>query len=405
MSKHSKLSRKIAKYGFIFGAGLFVVVTLFVAFSEQEENKKKVSETKIKGLEQAAQMDPEKLIRDLKRQAEEAKRAREQKLNKPSVTPSDGVVPPPPAPTPNIKTSPVLEHVSPNDRLPSTPPPPPGKKPLMQVFDEEKKRVAAATTMPDIFDETASGGSILNPVVAASSERNANVSAGQGQKPTQRRHVDTKAFDRTWVSPPSPVILPKKSPSEYLIQAGSVIDVVLLNNVNTQNPGRIQFRVVSDVYDSLGNRRLLIPKGAKLLGRYGRPPNFGLDRVPITIERVLFSDGRSVTLKDFDISDAMGTLGAPAEFHSNIWRAIGPAALVAWIGYKADEALAGKGQAMTTPSGTTVQQSISQSTIPEIQRRILQRYGSAEPYYTIPAGKRLTIIVASDISIPPENIK
>ncbi|WP_287963130.1 TrbI/VirB10 family protein [Alcanivorax sp.] len=399
MSKHRKLSRKIAKYGFIGGASLFVIATLFVAFSEQEEKEQRVAETKVKGLERAAQMDPEKLVRDLRRQAEEAKRVREQQLGKPPTGKPDSLAPSSP-PVASVEDRPMPSPaVDLDDRLPDAPPPPPGKKPLMRVFDEEKKRAAAATTMPDIFDETAGSGSFL-PKPA--SQKN---SASQESGTDAKGHTvsgGTK-LDKSWKSPPSPVILPKKAPSEYLIQAGSVIDVVLLNDVNTQNPGRIQFRVVSDVYDSLGNRRLLIPKGAKLLGRYGRPPNFGLDRVPITVERVLFSDGRSVTLKDFDISDAMGTLGAPAEFHSNIWRAIGPAALVAWIGYKVDEALAGKGQTTTTPSGTTVQQTISQATIPEIQRRILQRYGSAEPYYTIPAGKRLTIIVASDIAIPPEN--
>ncbi len=399
MSKHSKLSRKIAKYGFIGGASLFVIATLFVAFSEQEEKEQRVVETKVKGLEKAAQMDPEKLVRDLRRQAEEAKRVREQRLGKPPTDKSDSLAPSSP-PVASVEDRPMPPPaVDLDDRLPDVPPPPPGKKPLMRVFDEEKKRAAAATTMPDIFDETAGSGSFL-PKPASQKDSSSQASGTDDKGRVVSR--ETK-FDKSWRSPPSPVILPKKAPSEYLIQAGSVIDVVLLNDVNTQNPGRIQFRVVSDVYDSLGNRRLLIPKGAKLLGRYGRPPNFGLDRVPITVERVLFSDGRSVTLKDFDISDAMGTLGAPAEFHSNIWRAIGPAALVAWIGYKVDEALAGKGQTMTTPSGTTVQQTISQATIPEIQRRILQRYGSAEPYYTIPAGKRLTIIVASDIAIPPEN--
>jgi type IV secretion system protein VirB10 len=262
----------------------------------------------------------------------------------------------------------------------------------VEVFRRNHQEVVVASSMPEIFDVT--GRTEAGQQQAAGGDPTTDDNSGGVQGDAHPLDSDS------WQAPYSAVTTPQRAPSKYLLQAGSVVDVVLLNEVNTQLPGKVQFRVVSNVYDSLGGRHLLIPQGTKLLGAYGKPPNYGLDLVPISVQRALFADGRSILLQDTEISDAMGNVGAPADFHSNIWRALGPAALVAWIGYKADESLAGQVQTGAQTNGSTLQQSISQETIPEIQNRILERYGTAEPYYTIPAGKRLSLVIASDIAIP-----
>lgn len=194
---------------------------------------------------------------------------------------------------------------------------------------------------------------------------------------------------------------PQRAPSTRVLTEGAVLDVVLINEINTQNPGNVQLRLVSDVYDSLGHRQLLIPKGARLIASYGAQNNrVGLDRISLQVRRIVFPDGRSLAWEGSPITDAMGNTGAPAEHHSNLLRAIGPSAVVALLGYWADKQLGPTTVAggQQQPSAT---QSVTQQILPKIEERIAQRYGAAQPYYTIEAGQRLSLVLTRDFEIPP----
>jgi type IV secretory pathway VirB10-like protein len=382
MSVNKKVSRKILKYillGMLFlSAGIIMYVAL-MDDTDRVKREQEALEVKRSQIEQAESVTTTNLEQVLIQQEIEA---REQLT--------------PPVPPPQRHES-ISSGPDQDDSVSMTAPLPgmPRRESVVndvEVFRRNHQEVVVATSMPEIFDVTGQTGAVQQQAAGDNPTTDDNSGGVQG---------DAHPLDSdSWQAPYSAVTTPQRAPSKYLLQAGSVVDVVLLNEVNTQLPGKVQFRVVSNVYDSLGGRHLLIPQGTKLLGAYGKPPNYGLDLVPISVQRALFADGRSILLQDTEISDAMGNVGAPADFHSNIWRALGPAALVAWIGYKADESLAGQVQTGAQTNGSTLQQSISQETIPEIQNRILERYGTAEPYYTIPAGKRLSLVIASDIAIP-----
>jgi len=392
---NKKISKKIHVYLILLFITFGVVGSLYILATEPHKaeevaEKQTIKETQLLEAETGNIDDAKKMIEaqiaeaqqeidDIQKQKEAAFKAFE--TQQPNSPPSQKT---PPPFGPNLSTS-----------LPGAPQPP--AHAALRVFDGEMANVSRATTQPEIFDF-----SEPSQILGITPRSDSPAINGQEVLVDEDTPKERATIDERWRSPPSPASTPLKAASNYLLQEGSVVDVVLMQSLNTQNPGRISFRVVSDVYDSIGGRHLLIPKGTKLLGRYGKPPSFGLDRVPISINRAIFSDGRSINLTDTNITDAMGAIGAPAEFHSNIWRAIGPAALVAWIGFKADEALTEDLPTSTTGTSTSAQ-TISQSTIPEIQKRILQRYGSAQPYYTENVGKRLTIIIASDIAIPPEH--
>ncbi|MCS6825043.1 MAG: TrbI/VirB10 family protein [Caldilinea sp.] len=198
---------------------------------------------------------------------------------------------------------------------------------------------------------------------------------------------------------------PMYPPTRRLLRQGAVIDAVLVNGINTQLPGRIQLRTVADVYDSVGDRELLLPKGTVLIGGFGEPiTRAGLDRVPVSINRIVLGDGRAIDLVANPVSDEHGYSGVPAEFHSNLLRAIGPSALVAWIGYKIDKAQAGKSTATTGTASGTQPPNISQQIIPKIEERVDERYGAARPYYTIEPGTRLTLVLSEDVVIPPYQV-
>lgn len=398
MSKKNKVTKNLAKY-LIFTILFSMVVgsAYVVIFAPEEEGKEaEALSGKVNKLAEAPTGDVEEADVMLKAQEQAANallaEEKAQKAQKLAFEEAQKNKRPQPGPMTPSLDSPLQSSEGFT---------PPRRDQALNAFQEGVSDAQRATVTPEIDDFSSPPGDKFNAP--------ARIPANQrGQLGEEDVLIDPKSaskpktLDERWRSTYSPVVGPQQAPSKYLLQQGSVIDIALVGNLNTQNPGRIQFRVVSDVYDSLGGRKLLIPQGAKLIGNYGQPPSFGLDRVPVSLTRILFADGRSIRLQDTDITDSMGAIGAPAEFHSNIWRAIGPAALVAYIGFKMDESLAADLPTSSTATPSAAQ-TISQSTIPEIQKRVLQRYGSAKPYYTEPAGKRLTLIVASDIAIPPEH--
>lgn len=270
----------------------------------------------------------------------------------------------------------------------------------------------SALTMPEIFEQR--GGAMVHRVV----QRAAPAEAGQAGAQPAGANGEQGAQNGARQAPPAPAAnayasdadplgateptRAQRSPTNYFLAQGSIIDVVLVSEVNTQNPGQIQFRVVSDVFDSRGERRLLIPRGTRLLGAFGANPNrVGLDRVPITINRMIFTDGRSITLAGGQVGDLMGNSGVPAEHHSNLWRAIGPSALVAWLGFFVDRELGTTQQASGSQQNQSGTQSVTQQIMPRIEERIAERFGAAQPYFTIEAGARLTLMLAQDLAITP----
>jgi hypothetical protein len=74
--------------------------------------------------------------------------------------------------------------------------------------------------------------------------------------------VDTRAVSAETLMLPA---------SRYLVQAGSIIPAALITGIRSDLPGQITAQVTSPVYDTPTGRYLLIPQGARLIGRYDMP--------------------------------------------------------------------------------------------------------------------------------------
>lgn len=87
------------------------------------------------------------------------------------------------------------------------------------------------------------------------------------------------------------------APGNKVLQAGTLIPVMLFSGINTDAPGQVTAQVAQDVYDSATETNLLIPAGSKLLGAYDGS-NAVSGRVNITFSRLVLPDGGSYTLGD-----------------------------------------------------------------------------------------------------------
>ena len=91
------------------------------------------------------------------------------------------------------------------------------------------------------------------------------------------------------------------------VPAGTLITGILETAIQSDLPGVIR-AVVSEPVWSTDAAGVVIPKGAKLLGRYDTDISTGQTRILIAWERVTLSDGRSIEL-DASGADALGRAG------------------------------------------------------------------------------------------------
>lgn len=102
-------------------------------------------------------------------------------------------------------------------------------------------------------------------------------------------------------------LLPPLSP--YEVKAGAVIPAALLTVVDTAREGPVAAVVTENVFDTVSGRRLLIPQGARLLGRHEGESRHGDKRAFIAWERLILPNGKSLRLGREPGVDAQGAIG------------------------------------------------------------------------------------------------
>jgi hypothetical protein len=76
--------------------------------------------------------------------------------------------------------------------------------------------------------------------------------------------------------------------------------------LNSDLPGMVLAQVTENVRDSATGRTVLIPQGARLLGRYESGVTYGQRRAMLVWQRIVFPDGSSVALADMPATDRAG---------------------------------------------------------------------------------------------------
>lgn len=106
-------------------------------------------------------------------------------------------------------------------------------------------------------------------------------------------------------------LLPPLSP--YEVKAGAVIPAALLTGVDTSRAGPVTASVTESVFDTVSGRHLLIPQGARLVGRHEGESRHGDARAFIVWERLILPNGKSLVLPKEPGVDAQGAIGAKGE--------------------------------------------------------------------------------------------
>ena len=191
------------------------------------------------------------------------------------------------------------------------------------------------------------------------------------------------------------------APGPHTVQAGTVIPAVLLTEVNSDLPGDVLAQVARDVYDSQTQQTLLLPKGAKLLGRYHDQIGVGQNRLLLAWTRVLFPDGRSIALPGLPTTDPAGAGGVADQVDRHGNRVFGTAALLSLIGAGAQlsQPRGGYGPWGTPSAGEVAAGAMGQQ-LAGVATQLLQRDLDVQPTIRIRQGMPFNVFLTADLTFP-----
>ena len=184
--------------------------------------------------------------------------------------------------------------------------------------------------------------------------------------------------------------------SPWQLMAGSVIAASMITGLNSDLPGPVVAQVTENVYDSVTGRTLLIPQGARLIGRYDSVVAFGQSRALLVWRRIILPDGSSIQVENLPASDEAGSTGLADEvdYHTGtLLKGIVPATLLG-IGTETS----------TGANESDLVRALRQSTQQSADRagqRLTEKNLNVQPTLTVRPGWPLRVIVHKDLILRP----
>lgn len=188
-------------------------------------------------------------------------------------------------------------------------------------------------------------------------------------------------------------VIPASSP--YLLQAGSVIPASLITGLNSDVPGLVVAQVTEDVRDSVTGRFVLVPQGARLIGRYDSSISYGATRAFVIWDRVLFPDGTSLDLPKTPATEPGGEAGIADRVDRHGWQVLKGALLSTLLGLGNAAGPSGEGEI-----ARAIRQSAQQNGT-AAGEQVVERGLSVKPTIMVRPGARIRALVNEDLQLQP----
>lgn len=178
----------------------------------------------------------------------------------------------------------------------------------------------------------------------------------------------------------------------HTVMQGTLIEAALETAISTDLAGNVSAIVSHDVW-SFDMSQVLIPRGSRLFGRYDSEVDAGQRRVLIAWDRLVTTDGQSVTLAAYG-TDRIGRSGLPGTVRNHFLQRFGTAALISLIGavptlaadkYAADEVASDTAENVGTDLGEAV-------------NTVMADYLSIPPTISVNQGAVVMIRVDADLA-------
>lgn len=183
---------------------------------------------------------------------------------------------------------------------------------------------------------------------------------------------------------------------ENVVEAGTLVDLVLQTGLNSDLPGVVLAQVTKPVYDRT-MRTIMIPAGTKVMGVYNAQVAPGQQRAQVVWQRMIFADGRQVALAQFPGVDLSGQSGFDADVDEH-WDKIAAGAVLSGAFSASGAALAGPTNQLQVRPG---QQALYGAAQPfqTVGEGLAKRYLEVKPTLRLPPGARVGMLVLEDLRV------
>ena len=194
--------------------------------------------------------------------------------------------------------------------------------------------------------------------------------------------------------PQNPVVVqfPHTPAGWERIYEGSFLEATLVNQLNGDFPGPVVAAVSAPVY-SADRQRIVIPRGARVIGSAAAVGGPDQERLAVGFHRLIFPDGRWLSLAFAGLNQAgEGALKDQVNRHYvSMFASVGAVGVLSGLTLIGSDPFAGGRQGFQAGVGQGLAQSATQ---------ILSRFLNRLPTITIRAGHRLRIWITSDVLVP-----
>lgn len=230
---------------------------------------------------------------------------------------------------------------------------------------------------------------------------NGDTSAAPTEAPRPARPIGSNRDSESTLPRPTSIHTSvDPAPGPYAVQAGTLIPAVLLTGIDSDLPGEVLAQVSRDVYDSRTMRTLLLPKGSKLLGKYEDRVAVGQNRLLVAWSRVIFPDGRSVTLPGLETKDATGAGGLHDQVDRHARQVFGTATLLSLIsaGVQLSQPRGSVGPYGLYPSAEQVAAGAVGRELADVATQMLRRDIDIRPTIRIRQGMPFNVYLNADLA-------
>jgi type IV secretion system protein VirB10 len=250
----------------------------------------------------------------------------------------------------------------------------------LRLAELERRRIA---------DAEARAERIASPMIAFS-----GMGAGTDRENSLEaaRLNEDEAFVRAGARP-APVTRAEVivNPGNTVVQ-GTMIQAVTETALDSTLPGAIRAIVSEDVH-SFDGTRVLIPRGARLVGRYRSDVALAQSRVMVAWDRIILPDNQTVEISAFG-GDELGRTGTTGFVDTRFAQRFGSAALISLIGALPAAAAGQIEDEAAADIASDVGTDLRDST-----QSVMQDYLAIRPVIHVDQGTRITVMIDRDLEI------
>jgi type IV secretion system protein VirB10 len=186
--------------------------------------------------------------------------------------------------------------------------------------------------------------------------------------------------------------------SPYELKAGAIIPAALLTAVDTSREGPVVATITDNIFDTVSGRTLLVPQGARLIGKHEGESRYGDKRVFVTWDRLILPNGKSLVLSHEPGVDAQGAVGVQGQ----VDRRIG-ALVVATLFSGAITTLGQIARSHDDHSGGILGDAGDATSIQaaQIGGKLIERELDVHPQIHLQPGARIRVLITRDLILEP----